>query len=81
MVDGKEGTRTINTLTRKIDVKIGWPETADEWFDYMKKMIESASWLWATILLPIGAYAVHRWKIFRNGRTPATETEVDSAIE
>jgi hypothetical protein len=61
-IDGKEGTRTINTLTRKIDVQVGWPETPEEWLEYGKKLFEGVSWLWATILVPIAAYAVHFWR-------------------
>ena len=40
-VGGKEGTRTVNTLTRKIDVEVAWPETASEWLKFIKETGEN----------------------------------------
>lgn len=61
-VDGKEGTRTINTLSRTIDVQVAWPETLQEWLEYVKKLLEGMNLLWVTILVPFGAYILHIWK-------------------
>ncbi len=59
-VNGQEGARTVNTLRKQIDVEVGWPETPGEWFDYAKSLVEDASWLWGTILVPIAALIIHR---------------------
>ena len=64
-VDGQEGARTVNTLRKEIDVEVGWPQNFGEWFAYAKSLTEDVSWLWATILLPIGAFVIHR---LRRGR-------------
>jgi hypothetical protein len=61
-VDGKEGTRTINTLIKTIDVQVAWPETLQDWLDYVKKLFEGVNGLWATMLVPVGAYIIHIWK-------------------
>jgi hypothetical protein len=31
-IDGKDGTRNINTFTRKIEIDVPWPSTPSEWF-------------------------------------------------
>ena len=69
-VDGKEGNRTINTLKKKIDVQVGWPQTSSEWLDYGKKLFEGLNWFWASILLPVAAYAVHIWRMRRGPSDP-----------
>jgi|SRR5689334_1575123 len=61
-VDEKEGPKRVNTLTRKIVVEIGWPQTAAEWFEAGKKWVENASWLWLTILVPVGGFIMARWR-------------------
>ena len=63
IVDGKEGTRNINTFKQKIMIEIGWPETPSEWFQWLKEWFENISWLWATVLVPLGLWAWNRfWK-------------------
>jgi hypothetical protein len=57
-INGKEGTRTINTLRRKIEVEVGWPETFSDWLEYGKKLFTELTWLWVSILIPMAAYAV-----------------------
>jgi hypothetical protein len=69
-VDGKEGARTVNTLRKEIDVEIGWPDTVGGWFDYAKSLVADASWLWGTILVPVAAFAVHRWRRKKRKRKP-----------
>jgi hypothetical protein len=51
-VDGKEGTRNINTFKRRIEVEVAWPETPSEWFEWLKQWFENISWLWVTVLVP-----------------------------
>ena len=53
-VNGKEGKRTINTFKRRINVDVSWPQTAMEWLEFVKKTGEDLSWIWATLLVPIG---------------------------
>jgi hypothetical protein len=63
-VNGKEDRRTINTFKRRINVDVGWPETVGEWLEFIKKTGENVSWIWATLLIPIGggiwAWIKHR---------------------
>jgi hypothetical protein len=71
-VNGKEGTRDINTFTRKIEVEVAWPETPSEWFGWLKEWFENISWLWVTVLVPLGLWAWNRfWK------KPSPETGPD----
>jgi len=67
-IDGKEGTRNINTFTRKIDVDVTWPETPGEWFQWFKEWFENISWLWATVLVPVALWV---WSRFRKKPLPA----------
>ncbi len=72
-IDGKEGTRNINTFKRTIEVEVAWPETTSEWFQWVKEWFENIAWLWATVLVPIGLWV---WSRFRKkphepGRTNA----------
>lgn len=53
-INGKEDRRTINTLKARINVDVGWPETLGEWLELIRKTGENVSWIWATILVPIG---------------------------
>jgi hypothetical protein len=55
-VDGKDGTRNINTFKRKIEINVPWPETLSEWFKLLKEWFENISWFWLTILVPIGVW-------------------------
>src|SRR5262249_32616547 len=59
-VDGKEGMRTVNTLTRKIEVEVAWPETLSEWLKFIKETGENLGWLWATILVPVGVFLANK---------------------
>ena len=61
-VDNKEGPKRVNTLTRKILVEVGWPETPTEWLEAGRKWFENANWLWLTILVPIGGFVMARWR-------------------
>ena len=58
-VNNKDGKRTVNTFTRRINVDVGWPTTVCEWLDLIKKTGENSSWIWASILIPVvgGAWA------------------------
>jgi hypothetical protein len=53
-VNGKEDKRTINTFKRRISVDVSWPQTAMEWLEFVKKTGEDISWIWATLLVPVG---------------------------
>jgi len=53
-INGKDDRRTINTFKRRIDVDVGWPETVGEWLDLIKKTGENISWIWVTVLIPVG---------------------------
>jgi hypothetical protein len=55
-IHGKEGTRNINTFKRTIEVEVGWPQTPDEWFEWFKNLFEKLSWLWVTVLVPVGLW-------------------------
>jgi hypothetical protein len=59
-INGKDDRRTINTLKRHIDVAVGWPETPGEWLDMIKHVGEDVSWIWATLIIPIGG-AIWAW--------------------
>lgn len=63
-VNGKEDKRTINTLKAHINVDVGWPETVGEWLDLIKKTGENLSWIWASLLVPLGgaAWAFVKWR-------------------
>jgi hypothetical protein len=69
-VDGKEGTRTVNTLTRKIEVEVAWPETASEWLKFVKETGENLGWLWATILVPVGLFVANKVRKLRSNHAP-----------
>jgi hypothetical protein len=73
-VDDKEGSRTVNTLRKEIDVEVGWPQTAGEWFDYGKSLFEDLSWLWGTILVPIAAFTIHWWRRRQRPKRPVKRT-------
>ena len=61
-VNGKDGTRNVNTLKRKIEVEVGWPQTAGEWFELAKKWLANLTWVWASILVPAAVFAVGWWR-------------------
>jgi hypothetical protein len=61
-VDGKDGTRNINTFKRKIEIKVPWPETPSEWVTLLKKWFEDISWLWATILVAPGLWLLNKFR-------------------
>jgi hypothetical protein len=59
------GKRNINTFAREIKVDVGWPETPSEWFAWLKESkdgFESISWLWLTVLVPLGLWAGNRFR-------------------
>jgi hypothetical protein len=74
-VNGKDGPIRVNTLTRRIMVEVGWPETPAEWFEAGKTWFENLSWLWISILLPIGGIVVARW------RKKSPDTSESQALE
>ena len=53
-INGRDDRRTINTFRRQISVDVGWPETVGEWLELIKKTGENLSWIWVTLLIPIG---------------------------
>jgi hypothetical protein len=65
-VGGREGTRTVNTLTRKIEVGVAWPESLSEWLKFVKETGENLGWLWATILVPVGLFVANKVRKFRS---------------
>jgi tetratricopeptide (TPR) repeat protein len=69
-VDGKEGTRNVTTLKRKIDVEVTWPETASEWVEFLRKWFENIGWFWTAVLVPFGLYFVARWRKWVSGTGP-----------
>jgi hypothetical protein len=80
-VDGKEGNRNVNTLRREINVEVGWPESLNEWIDYGKKSFDGISWLWVTILIPIGVYVRHLWSGKRNtSKAESSKVEVEPDV-
>ena len=76
-IDGKDDKRSITTLRRQIDVEVGWPETWGEWLELARKTAEDISYLWAAILLPIGAGA---WALFKRNRSTKTNGRDGDAI-
>jgi len=65
-IDGKDGTRNVNTFKRPIEVEVAWPETPGEWLEWFKNLFENLSWLWATVLLPVGLWIWNRFRKKRN---------------
>jgi hypothetical protein len=76
-IDGKDDKRSITTLRRRIDVEVGWPETWGEWLELAKKTAEDISYLWAAILLPIGAGA---WALFTKGNRSTKTSARDGGV-
>jgi len=68
-VEGKDGTRNINTFKRPIEVEVAWPETPSEWLDWAKKLFENLSWLWVTVLVPVALWI---WNRFRRKPPPGS---------
>jgi hypothetical protein len=62
-VADKDGTRTVNTFKHPIKIEIPWPETFAEWLEWFKKTFENLSWLWVTILLPVGLWIWNRYRM------------------
>jgi hypothetical protein len=61
-IDGKDGTRTVRTLTPTIEVDTPWPENFTEWLKFIKETGENMGWLWATVFVPLGMFAVNRFR-------------------
>src|SRR5262249_1709027 len=49
--------RNVRTLRRTVDVEVGWPESAGEWFDPGERWFENTGWIWASIFVPLGFLA------------------------
>lgn len=75
-VEGKDGSRNVNTLKHQIEVEVGWPQTFTEWFDLSKKWFENLSWLWASILVPFGLVLLGWW---RHGGRRRKRNVIDAA--
>jgi hypothetical protein len=60
----------VNTLKHQIEVEVGWPDSASEWFELTKKWFENLSWLWASLLIPMGVYFVAWWRRWRHAEKP-----------
>jgi hypothetical protein len=65
-VGGKEGTRTVNSLTRKIEVEVAWPDTPSERLKFVKGTGENLGWLWATILVPVVLFVANKVRKLRS---------------
>ena len=70
-VGGDNEPRTLRTFTHDIDVEIAWPETAGEWFTWFKNLFDNASWLWASILVPVAGWLGHHFFRRRKRREKA----------
>lgn len=75
-VGGQEGLHTVNTLRQPIVVEVGWPETPQEWAEWLRKWVEYGGWLWTTLLVPAGLFVLHGWRKFR-AKSAATTTPVN----
>jgi hypothetical protein len=73
-LNDKEDRRTINTFKRRIRVDVAWPQTAGEWLEFIKKTGENVSWIWATLLIPIGGGL---WALIKHRGWPSKPTETD----
>jgi hypothetical protein len=83
-VNGKDSKLTIRTFKKYIDVDVRWTETINEWLATIKNTGENVSWIWATLLVPGGAWAwlkARKWAskttkpgatLALTGRDPAT---------
>jgi hypothetical protein len=77
-INGKDDKRTINTFKRRINVDVSWPETIGEWLELIKKTGENVSWIWVTVLIPIGGGA-WAWLKARKRMSEANRPSADSA--
>ncbi len=59
-VNGKDDKRVVNTFKHGISVDVSWPATVSEWLEFIKKTGEDISWIWVTLLVPIGG-AIWAW--------------------
>lgn len=59
-INEKDSKRTISTLKKTISVDVGPPNSILAWLELINKYGESISWLWATLLIPIGG-AIWAW--------------------
>lgn len=66
-IDGKDDRRTINTFKKTISVDVSKTETIEDWLETIKKYGEDLSWIWVTILIPIGGGI---WAWLRRRRQP-----------
>ncbi|MEF3365144.1 hypothetical protein V3H18_01215 [Methylocystis sp. 9N] len=62
-LQGKDVRRTVRTLTQKISVEVGWPESASEWLEFIKKQLETANGIWVALLAIGGAVLTWARKI------------------
>jgi len=62
VINGKDTTFDIvyqphpSARPPMIKVEEGWPQTPTEWFEWFKNLFEKFSWLWGTILVPVGVW-------------------------
>lgn len=73
-LNDKEDRRTINTFKHRIRVDVAWPQTAGEWLEFIKTTGENVSWIWATLLIPIGGGL---WALIKHRAWPSKPTETD----
>ncbi|ASG21647.1 MULTISPECIES: hypothetical protein [Nitrospirillum] len=62
-IDGQQAPRTLNTFARQVMVEVGWPRTATEWLEFIKTKGGDISWIWASLLVPLGGaiWALIKW--------------------
>jgi hypothetical protein len=60
-INGKQDRILVKALEKRIDIDVGWPETWPERLEYVKKTVESISYLWGVLLVPFGAAVWRFW--------------------
>jgi Mg-chelatase subunit ChlD len=73
-IDGRDETRPITMLKRPVGVQVGWLE----WLDWFKNLFVQLSWLWGTILLPVGYWI---WARFRKKPPPGGGSAAPPAVD
>jgi hypothetical protein len=72
-IGGSDGPKRVRTLARTIEVEVEWPDTVAEWVAYLKEVAEGLSYLWLSVLVPIGIWIGNRW---RRARAPEADSPV-----
>lgn len=83
-LQGKDVKRTVRTLTQKISVDVGWPESVSEWLEFIKKQLETANGIWVALLAIGGAVLTWARKISpgqSDTKRAATQNETADARE